>query len=91
MPFCAADEAKETADSHRLIPPFNPYAEVPGDVYPLHNIIPEAEWKALSVSAFTSAASNRDRIALLPYSKSTWLNQHLSVLFAASVMNKRNV
>jgi DNA-directed RNA polymerase I subunit RPA49 len=85
------EEAKETADSNRLIPPYDPDAEVPGDVYPLHDIIPEAEWKALSVSAFTAAPSNNDRIALLPYSRSNWINQHLNILFAASVLNKKNL
>ncbi|KIM90013.1 hypothetical protein PILCRDRAFT_812811 [Piloderma croceum F 1598] len=85
------EEAKETADNNRLIPTHNPDAEVPGDVYPLHNIIPEAEWKALSTSAFTAAASNKECIALLPYSRSTWINQHLSTLFAASVLNKKNL
>jgi DNA-directed RNA polymerase I subunit RPA49 len=91
LPLCVAEEAKETADSNRLIPPHDADAEVPGDVYPLHDIIPEAEWKTLSISAFSAAASNMDRIGLLPYSRSTWINQHLSVLFAASVLNKRNV
>ncbi|KAJ3515004.1 hypothetical protein NLJ89_g2033 [Agrocybe chaxingu] len=37
------------------------------DVYPLHNIIPEAEWKALSVSAFDVAETDKDKIALLAY------------------------
>jgi DNA-directed RNA polymerase I subunit RPA49 len=91
LPIFSIEEAKETADINRLIPPYNPYAEVPDDAYPLHNIIPEAEWKALSTSAFTAANSNRERVALLPYSRSNWINQHLSLLFASSSLNKRSL
>lgn len=85
------EEAKEAADSARLIPSYNEDAEVPSEVYPLHNIIPEAEWKAISISAITSASSNGERIALLPYRRSDWVNGHLNSLFAASSLNKRNL
>lgn len=87
----AVEEAKEAADSNRLIPPYNSNALVPSEVYPLNDIIPDAEWKALSTSALTAAETNRDRIVLLPYSRSSWINQHLNILFAASVLNKRVV
>ncbi|KAJ2923265.1 hypothetical protein H1R20_g13827, partial [Candolleomyces eurysporus] len=66
------DEAKEFADSNRLIPSFDATATEPGDVYPLHNIIPEAEWKALSVSAFDSTTNDKERLALLPHRSSEW-------------------
>ncbi|KAF7977898.1 hypothetical protein HWV62_2454 [Athelia sp. TMB] len=85
------EEAKEAADSSRLIPPYNLDAQIPGDVYRLHDIIPEAEWKALSITALTTAESSKDRVALLPYSRSSWINQHLSILFAAGVLNKKVV
>lgn len=89
--YVSTDQAKEAQDNNRLIPSYNPEAEVPGDVYRLHDIIPEAEWKAISTSALTAAESNKDRIALLPYSRSSWINQHLNILFAAGVLNKKAV
>ena len=85
------EEAKEVADSARLIPSYNEDAEVPDGVYPLHNIIPEAEWKAISTSVITSASGNSERIALLPYRRSNWINQHLNSLFAAPSLNERNL
>lgn len=38
----ALDEAKANTDSNRLIPPFDASASDPADIYPLHDIIPEA-------------------------------------------------
>ena len=80
--FCAypslplpPDEAKEFADSNRLIPTFDATATEPNDVYPLHNIIPEAEWKALSVSAFDSTTNDKERLALLPHRSSEWVRR----------------
>lgn len=72
---------KTIADSHRLIPPFNSAATVPSEVYNLHDIIPEAEWKALSISAFTAATRDNERVALLPFKRSDWINHHLKLLF----------
>jgi DNA-directed RNA polymerase I subunit RPA49 len=75
------DEMKEIADSNRLIPPFDPNATIPADVYKLHDIIPEIEWKALSVSSFMAATRDSERIALLPFRRSEWINHHLKLLF----------
>ncbi|KAF9451334.1 Rpa49 subunit specific to nuclear RNA polymerase I [Macrolepiota fuliginosa MF-IS2] len=74
-----AEEAKEIADSNRLIPPFSATATEPDDVYPLHSIIPENEWKALSVSSFDEASDNKERIALLPHSRSEWVNARMRI------------
>ncbi|CAA7262088.1 unnamed protein product [Cyclocybe aegerita] len=74
------EDTKEAADKNRLIPPFSATATDPADIYPLHNIIPEAEWKALSVSAFDVAETDKDKIALLAYRKSTWINDRLKAL-----------
>ena len=46
-------------------------------MYPLHDIIPEAEWKALSVSALEETEGTKERAALLPFRWSTWVNAHL--------------
>ncbi|KAF8064010.1 Rpa49 subunit specific to nuclear RNA polymerase I [Lyophyllum atratum] len=73
-----AEEAKEEADKNRLIPPFDAAAVDPDDSYPLHGIIPEVEWKALSVSAFYQAEGDKERLALLHYKWSSWINQHVN-------------
>ncbi|KDQ55898.1 hypothetical protein JAAARDRAFT_180037 [Jaapia argillacea MUCL 33604] len=83
------EEAKSKADSTRLIPPYDAEASLPTDVYALHDIIPEPEWNGLSVSALTH--SERDRTALLPFSRSKWVNQHLALLFSAPKVNKSDL
>jgi len=50
----------------------------------LRGIIPETEWKTLSISAFEQAGSEKDRIALLPYRHSKWINGHLERLMKES-------
>ncbi|EAU87662.1 Rpa49 subunit specific to nuclear RNA polymerase I [Coprinopsis cinerea okayama7 len=71
------EEAKVASDTNRLIPPFSTEATSPDDIYPLYSIIPEAEWKALSISALDSTKNEKERLALLPYRYSEWLRQHL--------------
>ncbi|KIO01880.1 hypothetical protein M404DRAFT_28390, partial [Pisolithus tinctorius Marx 270] len=61
----SSEEAQATADSTRLVPPYNAEATVPSEVYPLHNIIPETEWKTLSEAPFLVVGQNQ-RIPLLP-------------------------
>lgn len=77
-PFRCLEEAKDAADQNRLIPPFNATTTDPSDVYPLHDIISESEWKALSVTAFDDANDDKERIALLPFRYSKWLTSHLN-------------
>jgi DNA-directed RNA polymerase I subunit RPA49 len=69
-----AEEAKELADNSRQVPPFSLEATDPADVYPLHGIIPEPEWKALTVSAFYEAGSAYERKQVLPFRGSDWVN-----------------
>ncbi|KAF8626021.1 hypothetical protein AX15_005111 [Amanita polypyramis BW_CC] len=83
------DEAKETADKNRLIPPYSATATEPEDIYPLHEIIPETEWKALSVSTLEQATSEKDRIILLPYRHSEWINGHVERLMEESGKGRR--
>jgi len=84
-----AEELQETADDNRLVPEFDASATDSGDIYPLHNIIPEAEWKALSTSAFESADSEKDKIALLAYRRSDWIFQHVKNLPSLPIKTKR--
>ncbi|KAG6902638.1 hypothetical protein C0995_013763 [Termitomyces sp. Mi166 len=83
------EEAKEEADKNRLIPPFDATAVDPEDSYPLHNIIPEVEWKALSISAFDQAAGPSERKALLPFKWSDWINSHVNMTYADTESPKR--
>ncbi|KAH9476998.1 DNA-directed RNA polymerase I subunit rpa49 [Psilocybe cubensis] len=75
-----AEESKEFADKNRLIPPFSMTAADPSDIYALHDIIPEAEWKALSITSLEAAGNYPERLAMLPYRRSQWVNHHLRVL-----------
>ncbi|KAI0744617.1 RNA polymerase I associated factor, A49-like protein [Earliella scabrosa] len=86
-----AEEAKATADSHRLIPPYNEDAERPQDVYSLHDIIPEAELNALPINAFKSARTPQERYALLPYARSDWVQLQLRLVYAAPKPNKNDL
>ena len=82
---------KETADSSRLIPPHNADAKVPDDVYALHDIIPDTEFNALSVTPFKNAATDQERKALLAWRHSHWVNQHLGLLFQAPKLRKTDL
>ncbi|KIK92192.1 hypothetical protein PAXRUDRAFT_147843 [Paxillus rubicundulus Ve08.2h10] len=85
------EEAQATADSSRLIPVYNADAETPSEVYPLHNIIPEAEWKALSPSAILHASTSKERTPLLAYQRSSWVNQHLNRVCASPSPSKTHI
>ncbi|KAF9526022.1 Rpa49 subunit specific to nuclear RNA polymerase I [Crepidotus variabilis] len=75
-----AEEAKEVEDTNRLIPPFSATATSLDDVYPLHDLIPEPEWKALIISPFDAAETYQERVALLPFRQSYYLHDHLKAL-----------
>ncbi|KIY47633.1 RNA polymerase I associated factor, A49-like protein [Fistulina hepatica ATCC 64428] len=83
------EEAKELADANRLVPPFNMDAKEVGDIYPLHNVIPESEYKAISVSAFEDAKSAKDRVALLPSRRSEWCYHRIENLFSNQELNAK--
>ncbi len=70
------------ANSTRLVPPFSDTATDPADVYPLHNIIPEVEWKALGPSispviALGTGSRAKERQAIFPFKHSSWVNAHI--------------
>ncbi|KAJ7452107.1 Rpa49 subunit specific to nuclear RNA polymerase I [Mycena galericulata] len=71
------EEAKELADTTRQVPPFDAAASDPADVYPLHGIIPESEWKLLPVSAFYEAGGEKERREALPFRRSSWVNSRI--------------
>ncbi|KAI3612708.1 rpa49 subunit specific to nuclear rna polymerase i [Moniliophthora roreri] len=74
------EEAKETEDSNRLIPKFNATTSDPAEVYPLHNIIPEAEWKIINTSEFDTTKLAGDMTGLLPTARPEWIQNHLKSL-----------
>jgi DNA-directed RNA polymerase I subunit RPA49 len=74
-----------------LIPPFNANAERPDDVYPVTNIITDGGWNSVSISAMLKAENDRDRTALLPYNRSTWIKQKVREAFAGRKPNKTNL
>ncbi|EKM52686.1 uncharacterized protein PHACADRAFT_261280 [Phanerochaete carnosa HHB-10118-sp] len=82
------EEAKAAADSSRLIPPYNADAQRPDDVYKLHDIIPEAEFNAVQINNLKGMSSNNERVTALPYTRSNWVNQHMSLLFSTPKPNK---
>ncbi|EJF57477.1 RNA polymerase I associated factor, A49-like protein [Dichomitus squalens LYAD-421 SS1] len=86
-----AEEAKATADSNRLIPPYNEDAQRPHDVYALHDIIPEAEFNAIPVNAFKNANDMQDCYALLPWSRSDWIKLQLRFIYSAPKPDKREL
>jgi DNA-directed RNA polymerase I subunit RPA49 len=71
-----------------LVPEHDIDALNPSDIYPLHNMIPKPEWKALSISNYMSAGGDMERVALLPFKRSHWINDHLALAFASSSPNK---
>lgn len=86
------EEAQGEADVNRLIPPYDATTSNPEDIYPLHGIIPEAEWKALSVSAFDETSNFKERMALVPHKSSDWIRAHItSVTGKSSNSQKRKL
>ena len=90
-PNLLLEQAKAVADNSRLIPPFNADAERPDDVYPIANIITDAEWNSISISAMLKAETDRDRTALLPYNRSAWIKQKVREAFGGRKPNKTNL
>ncbi|KAJ7270699.1 Rpa49 subunit specific to nuclear RNA polymerase I [Mycena haematopus] len=76
------EEAKEVADANRQVPPFSLDATEPENIYPLHGIIPEPEWKALPVSAFYEAGTPSERKQVLAFRGSDWVNARVEAAMA---------
>lgn len=79
-------ETKEVADENRLIPPHDANAETPSDVYKLHDVIPDIEWRLLKeVVRSMDNKSDEDGETLLwtkrkekmGYKRSEWCNERL--------------
>lgn len=68
-----SDEAKDAQDANRLIPPFDSVTDDPAEIYRLHDVIPDPEWKSIPVGPLEIAASDGERTSLLPYRGSKWI------------------
>ncbi|KAK0431891.1 Rpa49 subunit specific to nuclear RNA polymerase I, partial [Armillaria borealis] len=73
-------EAKEAADMSRPIPPYNATTSDPAEVYDLHDIIPENEWKAIPTEILNKSTSEKEKVALLPARNSDWVYSNLKRL-----------
>ena len=87
----STDELKSNIHGNRLIPPFNPSASDPSEVYSLHDIIPEAEWKAISTHPFKHVTKSEEFVELLPHRGSNWLKQHVNLIVERSLLNKKQM
>jgi len=85
------EQAKAEADISRPIPPVNVDAKSPAGVYNVHDIALEAELNEISVSPLIAAVTLDDRIALLPHSRSNWVNKHIRQLFEAEKLSKSSL
>ncbi|KAJ3727338.1 Rpa49 subunit specific to nuclear RNA polymerase I [Lentinula guzmanii] len=74
------DEAKDLADSARLVPPFSATATDPGDIYSLNDIIPDAEMKALNITLIEQNLKHNDHVGMLPWKHCKWVNNHIKRL-----------
>ncbi|KAE9399387.1 Rpa49 subunit specific to nuclear RNA polymerase I [Gymnopus androsaceus JB14] len=68
------EEAKDLADSARLVPPFSATATDPADIYPLNDIIPDPEFKALNIAPIEENLKDN---GMLPWKYCQWVNNHL--------------
>ncbi|KAG7087686.1 hypothetical protein E1B28_013633 [Marasmius oreades] len=74
-----AEEVKEVEDANRLIPQFDDTTADPAEVYPLHSIVPESEWRVIDTSNL-EAVSAKDKNMLLPSAHPVWIQNHVKAL-----------
>lgn len=61
----------------------------PSEVYSRKSIIPDDEWALISTSDLLKAVGDRERMALLPYRGSRWIEDKLRVAIEGSDGAKR--
>ncbi|KAH7099416.1 RNA polymerase I associated factor, A49-like protein, partial [Auriculariales sp. MPI-PUGE-AT-0066] len=79
------DEAQQTTDEGRMVPPHRLDATRSEDAYPLSTLIPENEFSAISIVDLLHAGSHDERRMLLPIHVPPrgWLHSTLTRLFAS--------
>ncbi|KZT58152.1 RNA polymerase I associated factor, A49-like protein [Calocera cornea HHB12733] len=68
----------DAQDQSRPGPPPNLDAEEPAQVYSVSSIVPDSELRACPSRELLAAATENDRDRILPYSRSSWITQHLN-------------
>lgn len=61
----------------------------PSEVYTRKTIIPDDEWALISTSEILKAGGDRERMALMPYRSSRWIEEKLRVAIEGSDGAKR--
>ncbi|GAA6055841.1 hypothetical protein JCM3770_004786 [Rhodotorula araucariae] len=79
----SADDVESDANAKRPIPPFDPNAATPADVYDLDAVVTPGELAALDLAALIAAPDFRERRQLLPYRRSDWVQTKLRQLLPA--------
>ncbi|KAK6454721.1 RNA polymerase I alpha subunit [Scheffersomyces xylosifermentans] len=74
------EKMAESVTNDRPTPVANVDATNVEDIYPLINIIPKKEWDFLRISPLLADIDEKERIELLPYSKSSYINKRLPLL-----------
>jgi DNA-directed RNA polymerase I subunit RPA49 len=64
-------------------------ASDPSEVYSRKTIIPDDEWALISTSEILKATGDRERMALMPYRSSRWIEEKLRVAIEGSDGAKR--
>lgn len=75
-----------------LIPTPNLETSQPDEVYPRESLIPSDEWSAISVSELLKATDDKERVALLPYRRSRWIEAKMrSIINGPPAVRKANL
>lgn len=75
-----------------LIPTPNLDTSQPDEVYPRESLIPSDEWSAISVSELLKATDDKERVAVLPYRRSRWIEAKMrSIINGPPAVRKANL
>jgi DNA-directed RNA polymerase I subunit RPA49 len=71
---------KEEADAARPVPSFDTAATDPRHIYSVEDVAPQGETKAVPIYGLLQAGSAEERIQMLPYKRSRFVNDRLARL-----------
>lgn len=81
------EEISQAVQDDRPVPPCNEAATAVEDIYSLHSIIPKREWSSIRVQPLMDA-EEAERLDMLPYSKSNYVNKRLAIYVAQGNVHK---
>ncbi|EJT97158.1 RNA polymerase I associated factor A49-like protein [Dacryopinax primogenitus] len=79
---------QEAIYHNRPGPSPNMEANDPAGVYSINSVVPDSELKACPTRELVAAQSNDERTNILPYNRSTWINQRLILAGQESKISK---